>query len=144
MAKFGLVAYLMLATLAGPWLCCCAAASWSLPFQNTSKSTQSRKTCCGQVESKSDSSNRPVPVDTRKSPFAPCPCESGAKSPTVVVEANCDLLALRATQGEFADCVVLATIDLAPSHRRATELEARGFIHLTGVDVLRAHCRMRC
>ena len=74
MIRIGLSVYLMLATLAGPWLCCCQLSRLSARFVallriDKTKPAESNHSCCQHRLPVKDS-------QPRKHPDAPsCPCQ---------------------------------------------------------------------
>ena len=85
MFRIGLSVYLMLATLVGPWLCCCQMSRFSARFVSLlryekSKPFESRPSCCQHRVPVKDS-------QPTKLPDAPsCPCQGkGQEAPALVV-----------------------------------------------------------
>src|SRR5262245_66683577 len=86
MARIGLTLYLMLATTAGPWLCCCTAGRLPVFAVKTTHKAPSNGGCCGHHD------GCPDPSDTKQdqspqsppAPDTPCPCKSGHRAPTIL------------------------------------------------------------
>ncbi|MBI2806264.1 MAG: hypothetical protein HYX68_14895 [Planctomycetes bacterium] len=70
MIRVGLFLYLIVATAAGPGMCCCFADG----FGSLLTKGKSTKSCCP----KHDHSQKQAPA---KSPSAPCPCQEDRVSP---------------------------------------------------------------
>ncbi len=78
MLRIAVATYLMLVTVAGPWLCCCSPARLSALFSKPSTETSSapaRPPCCSHHADpcpENDPGSTPAqPQPTR----APCPCQ---------------------------------------------------------------------
>lgn len=89
MVRIGLTLYLMLATVAGPWLCCCTAGDFPAPLSRKPSAPSAPRPCCGHEKSPSGHSaldeeqapGRPVPA----APHGPCPCKEGRQSLSAAV-----------------------------------------------------------
>jgi hypothetical protein len=71
--RIGLSVYLMLATLVGPWLCCCQPPRLSARFvallrNEEAKSAENHHSCCQHQAPVNDSQ----PTNTPKAPSCPC------------------------------------------------------------------------
>jgi hypothetical protein len=82
MARIGLTLYLMLATVAGPWLCCCTAGQLPVSFSPTTPEPSVPHTCCGcgaapSGEPAANDEQAPDNPSPPAAPDGPCPCRKG-------------------------------------------------------------------
>jgi len=78
MVRVGLIAYLMIATLAGPAWCCCTLDRLTLPSVASGESAKSSPapTCCQhRAKPESKKSSNPTNNQDSKTPGNPCPCK---------------------------------------------------------------------
>jgi hypothetical protein len=147
MARIGLTLYLIIATLVGPWLCCCASVRWITTSLSTpATSDVAPRTCCGRAnrDAESKPSKKPNREQKTPTPLAPCSCALG-QSPILFADSDIVGVDLRAEQTDTTDWSrSLSTIStiivgaLNSFHRSAH------FPNLTAQDILRALSVMRC
>lgn len=83
MVRIGLTLYLTIATVVGPWLCCCSVGHCPLIFgaEKPSATVPVPHSCCGHGATPSGD---PIPDDEQvpgspspTAPHGPCPCKDG-------------------------------------------------------------------
>lgn len=79
MVRVGLIAYLMVATLAGPaWCCCTIGRAVSLAIRTASQGTKAKHSCCcprkGESEERSQDEGKTCPSEKEN-----CPCKKAAE-----------------------------------------------------------------
>lgn len=146
MARIGLTLYLIIVTLAGPWLCCCASVRWITSLSTPATTLAAPRTCCGRVNRDAESKPSKKPNREQKSPtpLAPCSCERG-QSLIVLADGGIGRVDLQAEQFDTIELgggfsTISATVFGASNifHRPAH------FPNLTARDILRALSIIRC
>lgn len=84
MARIGLTLYLMVATAASPWLCCCTAGQLPGPLSSSTPEPPAPHTCCGHGVAPSGqpaANDEQVPDSPPPAaPHGPCPCVKGLRN----------------------------------------------------------------
>ncbi len=147
MIRIGLSVYLMLATLAGPWLCCCQLPRLSARFVallriDKAKPVGSNHSCC----------QHRVPVKDSQLPAQPndpsCPCQGTRQEAPAIVLLESDGAGqldrdLNAQAVNLLDCDSLSGID-APSLALMLTPSTLSSPVLTGRDILSSLHILRC
>lgn len=144
MFRIGLSVYLMLATLTGPWLCCCRLPRFSARFvvllQNDKAKPAESHCCCCQHHVPVKDSEPPNP------PKAPtCPCQSNRPA-LVVLESDGARQLHRNSNSQavdLLDCDSLSAVVMAPVGLMLTSSPLSAPV-LTGRDILSALHILRC
>jgi hypothetical protein len=144
MARVGLALYLMLATTAGPWVCCCAAAQVGAMLKPAgwAPATPVEAPCCCHGKP----AEAPKPADPRPAPARSCSCQQ-ERQPAVIIASDLDCTAQSDrmpvpfdTADDGLSGSALAGLPV-PSQ---TLLDWAGLPHSGGRDTLRALHILRC
>jgi hypothetical protein len=155
MLRTGLLVYLILSMLPGPWLCCCtlrhraASPRQAVSAQPSQPISPGPRSCCYHhtAPTSRQTEGRAAPVQRPADP-APCPCRQRSSQPAVLPAADSSLtqqsLAAHApTFGAAASDVLLPTAqppgEAQPGPRFGADLPCQ-----TGRDILRALHILRC
>jgi hypothetical protein len=154
MIRVGVSIYLMLTTLAGPWLCCCTTTRLLAPTtpaplaERHLPTSPAHKSCCCRhqttaPDSESGTSAPPAP----SSPGRPCPCQQRqsnlASLPTSGAQLAQDLLSAHASQPLPVTAAALPSAGL-PGADLCTLGTAHDLPFLTAQDVLHTLHILRC
>ena len=157
MARIGLSIYLMFATLAGPWLCCCAPQRLRAPFalrptkeQGQPPAHSQGSCCCHQQPARCPEPE--VPADRPRDPDKrdhPCPCGESRPQAVALVSAghgSSDLFSSRHALQASADGlpVFLPAAWLSRGPVDQVPREAVILPFLTSQDILCALHILRC
>ncbi len=149
--RIGLSVYLMLATLAGPWLCCCTASRFLafVPSVGRVKHPAGHH-CCGHHR-QGTGSGAARQEHRKPSPSAPSPCpcqESQCQPSTFTVPDHPEGAGrdrLTPVPGSFGTgASVIASTSLTAPAFRLMPRECIAFPFLGGQDILRALHIQRC
>ena len=132
MIRFGLFLYLMLATAAGPGLCCCVADRLgNMP----AKETPTKKCCRNHHDGKKEA--------PAKDPSAACPCKQDRVSPNpVLTMERGDGLGYSSFQ--FASVLGLSALKAPVTDVNTATPRNLAFSNLDAREVLRAIHVLRC
>jgi hypothetical protein len=155
MVRVGVSIYLILTTLAGPWLCCCtttrlraAATSASAAERHLPTSPVHQSCCCHHKATTPDNeSGRKAPKE-RSSPDRSCPCHQRQSNLVSLQTSGArlaqDLLAAHASQPLLAPVAALPAAGLLHGGGRCTLGTACDLPFLTTQDVLHSLHILRC
>ena len=146
MIRVGLIAYLLVATLAGPaWCCCTFARAVSSAFQTASKKSSEAPTrsCCSSPVSQntSDEGSKSKPSDQPDK----CPCkEARDVQPVIFVAIDGADQSQKVLSFAFCDFDTSAFSHVLSQHASVLELNGRTHIPFSGRDILLAFQTFRC
>lgn len=142
MFRMAVISYLVLATLAGPILCCCNAARIASILQSTSESWACRHGhCCHHRAADTQTDEQAIPSKKTSDPTKPCPCQEN-RPVAVHVDAASQEIIRQLERGEplVQVLVHLINLDLGVCSASAIGLhqsqESSAFPHLTGREIL--------
>lgn len=151
MIRVGLIAYLMIATLAGPAWCCCTFDRLTLPSVASDESAKSSpvRTCCQHrsMPEKKKTSN-PTESQDPNAPRNPCPCkEQGPnQSPATSLDAQTVKQLWSSSQALERDQLVAVSNALIEVGSQVPFLccSSPSTFHLSGTELLCALQVYRC
>lgn len=144
MFRMAVISYLVLATLAGPFLCCCNAARISAMLQSTADQERSgcrHSHCCHRTDADQQNDEKRVPSKNTPDPTKPCPCQEN-RPVAVHVDAASQEIIRQLERGEplVQVLVYLINFDLGVCAASVIGLhqsqESSAFPHLTGREIL--------
>lgn len=146
MIRAGLIAYLLLATIAGPAWCCCTlarAVSSALQTSASEESTAPYSCCCPHgltAPEERGSENEPT------NPHEKCPCqESRTLQPGMVDAIDVTEHSLKPLSFGVVDSFISSvSITVSRIPEEASAFYGPGFLHFSGRDLLSAYQILRC
>jgi len=145
MIRVGLIAYLMVATMAGPaWCCCTIGRAVSLAIPTASQGSKTNHSCCcpRESETKEHSQDEGETCPTEKEN---CPCKKAAEfqSAKLAVEISQVVYETSALQGSAAD-VAFGSAVLSRLHLQGHMPDFSAPGALSGRGILSAFRVFRC
>ena len=141
MFRMAVISYLVLATLAGPFLCCCNAARIAAMLQSDPATSACRHGhCCHHRDAVQETEQR-APSKNTPDPTKPCPCQEN-RPVAVHVDAASQEIIRQLERGEslLQMLVHLINLDLGVCSASLIGLhqsqESSAFPHLTGRQIL--------
>ncbi len=146
MVRVGLSFYLILTTVAGPWLCCCTAAHAPALFGAKASNASPSRPCCGRhappVKAPA-SGDEGARSDGPTAPHGPCRCQENSRSRAAFVAPERSS-APETVVGVYEADLPFAFLTPGAVSRLNTTHEPVSFPFCTPRDMLRALQIMRC
>lgn len=150
MVRIGLSLYLMLAAVAGPWLCCCTSERLAALFASPTKQS-SHDGCCGNHQTAKHSQKHRTSEqrsgDQEQPNRPPCPCQEDGSRQVVALnpELGKQVQSRYSVQGQAEPLFALPTL-LCLSSDGDRKVPSKGEIlpFLTAQDILCTLHILRC
>jgi hypothetical protein len=142
MLRLAVISYLVLATLAGPLLCCCNAARIAAMLRSGPEASVCHHGhCCHHGNANQQTDAQRVPSKNTPGPTKPCPCQEN-RPVAVHVDAASQEIIRQLERGESLLQVLVRRIHLDLGVCSASAIgfyqsqESSAFPHLTGREIL--------